>query len=214
LLEEARRGRTTCELTQQVVSSEAQLRFASFWDLVPVDGTMRLRGCAFVSLETALLLDPLLMLDRFSAPESGVSDLGELTSHFCQANRRSDLCSKPARALEWLQQCYSLAFACRVLASNLGAWKMADANGDELTQPVDRIAAELLGINPTAKRAGHSRAKGKSPGRTSAKAEAERPTSATPKAKGQRRDSSSIASSGGLTSKRRKVPPAEAPHML
>lgn len=204
MLEEVRRGRKTCELTQQDVPSEAQLRFASFWDLEPADGTMRLRGCAFVSHETALLLDPLLMLDRFSAPESDVSDLDDLASHFCRANRRSDLCSKPARALEWLQQCYSLAFACRVLASNIGAWTLSDANGVELTQPVDRIVAELLGIHPTAKRVGHSRALVKTLSRRTAKAEAEAPAAATSKDKGQHRSSSSMVSNGVVTAKRRK----------
>jgi hypothetical protein len=205
MLEEVRRGRKTCELTQQDVSSEAQLRFASFWDLEPADGTMRLRGCAFVSLETALLLDPLLMLDRFSAPESDVSDLRDLTAHFCKVNRRDDLCSKPARSLEWLQQCYSLAFACRVLASNLGAWTITDANGVELTQPVDRIVAGLLGNHPTAKRVDHSRALARTTGRATVGTEAAAPAAATAKAKGKNRSSPGVVLSGGVTAKRRKM---------
>jgi len=101
VLERARRGRTECQLTGQAVASESQLRFVSFWDLEPTTGAMKLRDCAFVSLETALLLDPLLMMERFAAPETEAAELGGLASRFCMANGREELCAKPARALEW-----------------------------------------------------------------------------------------------------------------
>jgi hypothetical protein len=172
VLERARRGRSACALTGRAVPEE-QLRFVSFWDVEPAHAELRLRGVGFVCVEAALLLDPLLTLERFANVDGESSELRELSLLFCTANGREDLCAKPARALEWMQQCYSLAYACRVVACGLRTdWSLRDAEGSPLAQP-DRVAAGLLRLAQPAQK--------KSPG-----VKRERQSSAAPSLKLER----------------------------
>ena len=48
--------------------------------------------------------------------------------------------------VEWLQQCYSLAYSCRVVASSLGKWRLQCEEGAEIGRPVQLVAARLLGL--------------------------------------------------------------------
>lgn len=164
-VERGRRGRTTCELSGEEVESEKQLRFVSFWDLLPAKMHIRLRRCAFVSLRTALMLDPLLLLERFSANGADENELRELAVHFCSMNGHSEVCSEPVRALERFQQICSLAIACRTVAGSLGKWHVRDTDGGNLRRPVHEVAAELLGVKVTTKPTGSAKSPRKAAGR-------------------------------------------------
>ncbi|EOD06960.1 hypothetical protein EMIHUDRAFT_218682 [Emiliania huxleyi CCMP1516] len=213
VLVRARRGQQACALTGEAVGSESELRFVSQWDLDPSGLTMRLRRCSFVCQRAALLLDPLLVLERFAAHHAGASELSELTALFCTANGRAEMLEKPARALEWLQQCYSLAYSCRVVASSLGEWRLQSEEGAEIGRPVHRVAARLLGLgegagrkkvgerrSPASAKPERRRAAGTTPSKATPRATpSKEPPKATPKrqrAPSQGRASGEEAASG------------------
>lgn len=110
-----------CALTGQQVG-EGELHFVSMWEAEPEKRAYRIRTCAFVCKQAALLMQPAAFLERFTRAAADTAELTELALLFCRVNEQTSRCEDPLDARLWLQECMNLAYACTVLASSFSTW--------------------------------------------------------------------------------------------
>ena len=115
-----------------------------------------LRGCAFVCVDVATLLDVSGFLQSFARPGADVAQLSALATTFCVANSQKEHGAKPLQARLWLQECCSLAYACQVVASSCSSWKMLAPDGTRLSEVPSllELVRSLLAGSPTGAAAG------------------------------------------------------------
>lgn len=135
-----------CALTSRTVAEE-DLRFVAIWELDPPCGAYQLRRCMFVCADAAVLLQPEVLLERFTKAGAEVEGLGELAQLFCETNGRPDLAETPLAAKVWLQEAVNLANACGVLACSFPSWKPLGPDGEPLVKAgsVVELARRMIG---------------------------------------------------------------------
>ena len=143
VLKRARRGARACALTGEELAPEC-LQCVAQWELHPDTRTRTLRRCIWVSSEAATLLDPLAVLEVLAAGRSSEAEATAMAQLFCAVNLHDDRTASPSDARRWLQECYGLAYACRVLAGALGRFQSLGPDGEPIGAPVARVLEAAL----------------------------------------------------------------------